>query len=157
MCCAVFVCLLGCAKTKHMPIDLLFLDEEIESKNYFMPNLQVQYLLWKHCYWLQSYQELEMDDDNGLELSLGLSLGGSSGKAKPRDAPLEPKAESQVEENSSKGVSQTHNAPFGKYHHSITENQEHNSKQRHSPIASQFGSFWGQPGSSSAPVVDGYV
>ncbi|WVZ94867.1 hypothetical protein U9M48_040704 [Paspalum notatum var. saurae] len=29
-----------CAKTKHMPIDLLFLDEEIESKNYFMPNLQ---------------------------------------------------------------------------------------------------------------------
>nr|CAB3460749.1 unnamed protein product [Digitaria exilis] len=90
-----------------------------------------------------------MDDDNGLELSLGLSLGGSSGKAKARDAPLEPKAEPQVEESSSKGGSQTPEAPI--------ENQEHNCKQRHSPVAPQFGSFWGQPGSSAAPVVDGSV
>lgn len=96
-----------------------------------------------------------MDDDNGLELSLGLSLGGSSGKAKGRDAPLEPKAEPQVEESSSKGGSQTPDAPLGKYYHTNAEKQEHISKQRHSPVAPQFGNFWGQPGSSSAPVVDG--
>ncbi|OEL28827.1 Ninja-family protein 8, partial [Dichanthelium oligosanthes] len=98
---------------------------------------------------------LKMDDENGLELSLGLSLGGSSGKAKARDAPLEPKAEPQVEESSSKGGSQTPDAPFGKYYQTNPENQEHNSKQRQSPVAPQFGNFWGQPGSSSAPVVDG--
>ncbi|WVZ99559.1 hypothetical protein U9M48_044833 [Paspalum notatum var. saurae] len=99
-----------------------------------------------------------MDDDNGLELSLGLTLGGSSGKGKARDAPLEPKAEPQVEESSSKGVHQTPDAPLGKYHHTTAENQEHNSKQRHSPVAPQFGTFWEQqPGSSSAPVVDGFV
>lgn len=98
-----------------------------------------------------------MDDDNGLELSLGLSLGGSSGKAKARDATLEPKAEPQVEESSSKGGSQTPDAPIGKYYQTNPENQEHNSKQRQSPVAPQFGSFWGQPGSSAAPVVDGSV
>ena len=98
-----------------------------------------------------------MDEENGLELSLGLSLGGSSGKAKGRDAPLEPKAEPQVEESSSKVGSQTPDAVFGKYYQTNPENQEHNSKQRHGPVAPQFGNFWGQPGSSSAPVVDGSV
>lgn len=98
-----------------------------------------------------------MDEDNGLELSLGLSLGGSSGKTKAREAPLEPKAEPQVEESSSKGGSQTPDAPFGKFYQKSTENQEQNSKQRHSPVAPQFGNFWGQPGSSSGPVVDGSV
>lgn len=98
-----------------------------------------------------------MDDDNGLELSLGLSLGGSSGKAKVRDAPLEPKAEPQVEESSSKGGSQTPDAPFGKFYQKSVENQEQNSKQSHSPVAPQFGNFWGQPGCSSAPVADGSV
>ncbi|CAN6327317.1 unnamed protein product [Urochloa humidicola] len=98
-----------------------------------------------------------MDEENGLELSLGLSLGGSSGKGKARDAPLEPKAEPQVEESSSKGGSQTPDASFGKYYQTNPENQEHNSKQRHSPVAPQLGNFWGQPGSSSAPVVDGSV
>ncbi|CAL4894812.1 unnamed protein product [Urochloa decumbens] len=98
-----------------------------------------------------------MDEENGLELSLGLSLGGSSGKAKGRDAPIEPKAEPQVEESSSKGGSQTPDAPFGKYYQTNPESQEHNSKHRHSSAAPQFGNFWGQPGSSSAPVVDGSV
>ncbi|XP_066362859.1 ninja-family protein 8-like [Miscanthus floridulus] len=98
-----------------------------------------------------------MDDDNGLELSLGLSLGGSSGKSKARDAPLEPKAEPQVEESSSKGGSQTPDTPFGKFYQKSAENQEQNSKQRHSPVAPQFGNFWGQPGSSSGPVADGSV
>ncbi|KAG8086387.1 hypothetical protein GUJ93_ZPchr0010g10769 [Zizania palustris] len=97
----------------------------------------------------------DMEDDNGLELSLGLSLGGSSGKSKARDAPLEPKAEPQVEESSSKGGSQTLEAPFVHYYQTNAENQEHSSKQRHSPAAPSFGNFWGQPGSSSAPVVDG--
>uniref|UniRef100_A0A0E0A2N4 Ninja-family protein n=1 Tax=Oryza glumipatula TaxID=40148 RepID=A0A0E0A2N4_9ORYZ len=96
-----------------------------------------------------------MDDENGLELSLGLSLGGTSGKSKARDAPLEPKAEPQVEESSSKGVSQTPEAPFVHYYQTNTENQEHSSKQRHSPAAPPFGNFWGQPGSSSVPVADG--
>ncbi|KAL5230372.1 hypothetical protein ABZP36_029148 [Zizania latifolia] len=96
-----------------------------------------------------------MEDDNGLELSLGLSLGGSSGKSKARDAPLEPKAEPQVEESSSKGGSQTPETPFVHYYQTNAENQEHSSKQRHSPAAPSFGNFWGQPGSSSAPVVDG--
>ncbi|CAN6350228.1 unnamed protein product [Urochloa humidicola] len=98
-----------------------------------------------------------MDEESGLELSLGLTLGGSSGKAKARDAPIEPKAEPQVEESSSKGGSQTPDAPFGKYYQTNPENQEHNSKQRHSPAAPQFGNFWGQPGSSCARVVDGSV
>jgi len=98
-----------------------------------------------------------MEEENGLELSLGLSLGGSSGKAKARDAPLEPKAEPQVEESSSKVGSQTPDAVFGKYYQTNPENQEHNSKQRHGPVAPQFGNFWGQQGSSSAPVVDGSV
>ncbi|KAL6609359.1 hypothetical protein ACP70R_039328 [Stipagrostis hirtigluma subsp. patula] len=98
-----------------------------------------------------------MEDENGLELSLGLSLGGSAGKTKARDAPLEPKAEPQVEESSSKGGSQTPDAPFGKYHQTNAENQEHSSKQRHSPAAPPFGNFWAQPGGSSSPVVDGSV
>ncbi|KAL5202069.1 hypothetical protein ABZP36_013021 [Zizania latifolia] len=96
-----------------------------------------------------------MEDDNGLELSLGLSLGGSSGKSKARDTPLEPKAEPQVEESSSKGGSQTPEAPFVHYYQANAENQEHSSKQRHSPAVPSFGNIWGQPGSSSAPVVDG--
>ncbi|KAF0930929.1 hypothetical protein E2562_038009 [Oryza meyeriana var. granulata] len=95
-----------------------------------------------------------MDDENGLELSLGLSLGGSSGKSKARDAPLEPKAEPQVEESSSKGGSQTPEAPFVPYYQTNTENQELSSK-RHSPAAPPFGNFWGQPGSSSVPLADG--
>ncbi|XP_062180375.1 protein NINJA homolog 1-like [Phragmites australis] len=98
-----------------------------------------------------------MEDDNGLELSLGLSLGCSAGKSKARDAPLEPKAEPQVEESSSKGGSQTPDAQFGKYYQTNAENQEHSSKQRHSPAAPPFGNFWVQPGGSSAPVVDGSI
>uniref|UniRef100_J3M9M9 Ninja-family protein n=2 Tax=Oryza brachyantha TaxID=4533 RepID=J3M9M9_ORYBR len=93
--------------------------------------------------------------DDGLELSLGLSLGGSSGKSKARESPLEPKAEPQVEESSSKGGSQTPEAPFVHYYQTNTENQEHSSKQRHSPAAPPFGKFWGQPGSSSVPAADG--
>uniref|UniRef100_A0A452ZVH7 Ninja-family protein n=1 Tax=Aegilops tauschii subsp. strangulata TaxID=200361 RepID=A0A452ZVH7_AEGTS len=97
---------------------------------------------------------LEMED--GLELSLGLSLGGgSSGKSKARDASLEPKAEPQVEESSSKGVSQPPDAPFAHYYQATAENQEHSSKQRHSPATPPFGNFWGQHGGSSAPVADG--
>ncbi|KAL6848651.1 hypothetical protein ACP4OV_021234 [Aristida adscensionis] len=97
-----------------------------------------------------------MDDENGLELSLGLSLGGgSAGKSKARDAPIEPKAEPHVEESSSKGGSQTPDAPFGKYHHGNAENQEQSSNQRHIPAAPAFGKFWGQPGGSTAAVVDG--
>jgi hypothetical protein len=98
-----------------------------------------------------------MDDDNGLELSLGLSLGGSAGKSKARDAPLEPKAEPQLEESSSKGGSQTPNAPIGKYYQTSAENQEHSSGQRNSPVAPPFGSFWGQPGGPSTLVVDGPI
>ncbi|KAM3300008.1 hypothetical protein ACQJBY_041165 [Aegilops geniculata] len=94
--------------------------------------------------------------EDGLELSLGLSLGGgSSGKSKARDASLEPKAEPQVEESSSKGVSQPPDAPFAHYYQATAENQEHSSKQRHSPATPPFGNFWGQHGGSSAPVADG--
>lgn len=92
--------------------------------------------------------------EDGLELSLGLSLGGSSGKSKARDVPLEPKAEPQVEESSSKGVSQAPDAPFVHYYQTNAENQEHSSKQRHTPATPPFGNFWGQ-GGSSAPVADG--
>ena len=80
----------------------------LDGKNYTMLSISSSVCMKKqsvtthiyHC----NYQELEIDDDNGLELSLGLSLGGSSGKAKARDAPLEPKAEPQVEESSSKTI-----------------------------------------------------
>ncbi|TVU00547.1 hypothetical protein EJB05_36551 [Eragrostis curvula] len=96
-----------------------------------------------------------MDDENGLELSLGLSLGGgSSGKSK---APLEPKTEPQVEESSSKGGSQTPDAPFGKYYQKNADNEEHNSKKSHSPAAPSLGKFWGQPGGSSTPVKEGSI
>ncbi|GJM89715.1 hypothetical protein PR202_ga05928 [Eleusine coracana subsp. coracana] len=98
-----------------------------------------------------------MDDDNGLELSLGLSLGGSAGKSKARDAPLEPKAEPHVDESSSKGRSQTPDAPIRKYYQTGAENQEHSSEQRHSPVAPPFGNFWGQPGGSSTPAIDGSI
>lgn len=96
-----------------------------------------------------------MEDENGLELSLGLSLGGLSGKSKARDVPLEPKAEPQVEESSSKGGSQTPEAPFVHYYQTNAENQEHSSKQRHSHAAPPFGNFWGQPRGSSDPAADG--
>ncbi|KAL5662681.1 hypothetical protein ACJX0J_029806, partial [Zea mays] len=36
------------------------------------------------------------------------------------------------------------------------ENQEQNSKQRHNPVAPQFGNFWGQPGSFSGPMLCSY-
>lgn len=96
--------------------------------------------------------------EDGLELSLGLSVGGSSGKSKAAtDSPLDPKAEPQVEESSSKGVSQTPpDAPFVHYYQTNAENQEHSSKQRHSPTP-PFGNFWGQQGGSSAPVADGTI
>ncbi|KAM0887340.1 hypothetical protein ACQ4PT_029108 [Festuca glaucescens] len=97
--------------------------------------------------------------DDGLELSLGLSLGagGSSGKSKAStDVQLEPKAEPQVEESSSKGVSQqAPDAPFVHYYQTTAENQEHSSKQRHSPATPPFGNFWGQQGGSPAPVAEG--
>jgi hypothetical protein len=104
-----------------------------------------------------NHQKSQMDDENGLELSLGLSLGGSAGKSKARDALLEPKAEPQVEESSSKGGSQTPDAPIGKYYQTSVENQEHTSGHRHSPVAPSFGNFWGQPGGASTPVVDASI
>jgi hypothetical protein len=95
--------------------------------------------------------------EDGLELSLGLSVGGSSGKSKAAtDVPLDPKAEPQVEESSSKGVSQPPDAPFVHYYQTNAENQEHSSKQRHSPTP-PFGNFWAQQGGSSAPVADGTI
>lgn len=95
-----------------------------------------------------------MEDENGLELSLGLSCGGSSGKSKGRDVP----SDAKVDEGSatkSLGGNTASDVSFSKFFQRTVENHNQGGKQRGDPVSQPHENFWKDLGKSAAPVTDG--
>ncbi|XP_072990571.1 protein NINJA homolog 1 isoform X1 [Typha latifolia] len=90
-----------------------------------------------------------MEDENGLELSLGLSFGGSSTKSKARDVTPDRKMD---EGSSSRGGAS--DVPFAKFFQTNFENQDHDGKQKSDAIPQARGNFWTDQ-KSTAPMAGG--
>ncbi|XP_010917729.1 protein NINJA homolog 1 [Elaeis guineensis] len=95
-----------------------------------------------------------MEDENGLELSLGLSCGGSSGKSKGRDAP----SDTSLDEGSSSkllgGNITTSDISFKNFLQTSAENQVHSGKQKGDPVSPSHENFWTDLGKHAATVAN---
>lgn len=87
----------------------------------------------------------QMEDEGGLELSLGLSCGGSSGKSKSKDRPSDTKPE---EGSSSRGGNMNaSDASFKNFFQTDVQNKDQDRKQKQD-------SFWTDLGKCPAPATD---
>lgn len=95
-----------------------------------------------------------MEDENGLELSLGLSCGGSSGKSKGRDAP----SDTTLDEGSGSkllgGNITASDVSFKNLFQTSAENQVHSGKQKGVPVSQPHENFWTDLGKHAATVAN---
>ncbi|XP_010924563.2 protein NINJA homolog 1-like [Elaeis guineensis] len=99
-----------------------------------------------------------MEDENGLELSLGLSCGGSSGKSKSRDVPSDTKVDNGSSTKLSGGNVTASDVSFKNFFQTSVENQDHqdhNGKQKVDPVSLPHEKFWTDLGKHAAPLADG--
>ncbi|XP_008793086.1 protein NINJA homolog 1-like isoform X2 [Phoenix dactylifera] len=96
-----------------------------------------------------------MEDENGLELSLGLSCGGSSGKSKGRDVPSDTKVDDGSGTKLSGGKVTASDVSFKNFFQTSVENQDHNGKQKVDPVSLPHEKFWTDLYKHAAPLADG--
>jgi len=94
-----------------------------------------------------------MEDDNGLELSLGLCCGGSSGKYKIKEASSDPKADEGGSNRLLGGNMTVDDSSFKNFFQTVTENQDLKGKQKSGPDNTQQ-NFWTDLGKCSTPVTN---
>ncbi|ONK69112.1 uncharacterized protein A4U43_C05F19480 [Asparagus officinalis] len=95
-----------------------------------------------------------MEDDNGLELSLGLSFGRSSGKLKIKDTSSDPKADEGSNNKLTSDSNSVADPSFKNFFQKGTENQDQKGKQKSAPDLQQSENFFTDLGKSSTPVMD---
>ena len=94
-----------------------------------------------------------MEDDNGLELSLGLCCGGSSGKSKIKEASSDPKADEGGSNRLMGGNMTAADSSFKNFFQAVTGNQDLKGKQKTAPDNTQQ-NFWTDLGKCSTLVTD---
>ncbi|KAL0920899.1 hypothetical protein M5K25_007917 [Dendrobium thyrsiflorum] len=95
-----------------------------------------------------------MEDESGLELSLGLSFGGSSSKLNVKDAPSDPKGEEGSSSRLMGSNVTISDDLFKKVFKSGLETQEPKGKQKSDLITQPQENFFTDLAKSSAPVTD---
>ncbi|XP_008801473.2 protein NINJA homolog 1-like [Phoenix dactylifera] len=96
-----------------------------------------------------------MEDDNGLELSLGLSCGGSSGKSKGRDVSSDTKLDEGSSSKLLGGIITASDVSFKNFFQTSAENQVHSGKQKGDPVSQLHENFWTGLGKHPATGADG--
>ncbi|WOL11043.1 ninja-family protein [Canna indica] len=94
-----------------------------------------------------------MEDENDLELSLGLSFGGSSGKSKARNIPSDSKVEEGCTSQSVGRDVADSDVPFKNFFQNSVGNQEQNGKQAVSPPQENY---WTDSAKCNTPTTNGY-
>ncbi|WOL11045.1 ninja-family protein [Canna indica] len=94
-----------------------------------------------------------MEDENDLELSLGLSFGGSSGKSKARNIPSDSKLEEGCTSQSVGRDVADSDVPFKNFFQNSVGNQEQNAKQAVSPPQENY---WTDSAKSNTPTTNGF-
>lgn len=94
-----------------------------------------------------------MEDDNGLELSLGLSFGGTSGKSKIKDG-SDPKVDDGSCTRLMDGNMTVADTSFKNFLQAGTENQDQKGKQKTSSETQPQENFFTDLGKCSNPVID---
>lgn len=92
-----------------------------------------------------------MEDENGLELSLGLGCGGSSGKSKIPGVNSAPKVETG---SSNRLDTNTSDTSFKSFFQTGSDQQDNKGKQKNDSNLPQHGNFWTDLGKGSASVRD---
>lgn len=95
-----------------------------------------------------------MEDENGLELSLGLSFGGSSSKFKAKDTPSDPKGDEGSSNRLMGGNVSFSDDSFKNFFKSGLENQESKGKQKSEFITPPQENFFTDLAKGPAAMID---